>query len=166
MKDRVLTDFQLSTLFTEVESILNNRPLTHASSDINDYEALTPNHIMLGLHRKWDYMLDTEERDVLSRRKWRQVQGASIDFWNSWRTRYLPLLMKRPCWQGTAPNYQQGELVLLSKDDSPVKGKWDLARIDKVFPGKDDVVRTVEVRTKDGVYVRPVSKLAKLEDNE
>ena len=74
--------------------------------------------------------------------------------------------MKRPCWQGTAPNYQQGELVLLSKDDSPVKGKWDLARIVKVFPGKDDVVRTVEVRTKDGVYVRPVSKLAKLEDNE
>ena len=165
MKDRVLTDFQLSTLFTEVESILNNRPLTHASSDINDYEALTPNHIMLGLHRKWDYMLDTEERDVLSRRKWRQVQGASIDFWNSWRTQYLPLLMKRPCWQGTAPNYRQGELVVL-KDDSPVKGKWNLARIVQVLPGKDDVVRTVEVRTKDGVYVRPVSKLAKLEDNE
>ena len=39
-------------------------------------------------------------------------------------------------------------------------------RIVQVLPGKDDVVRMVEVRTKDGVYVRPVSKLAKLEDNE
>ena len=52
MKDRVLTDPQLATTFTEVEAILNSRPLTHASSDSNDLEALSPNHIMLGLHRR------------------------------------------------------------------------------------------------------------------
>ena len=165
MQDRVLTDSQFITLLTEVESILNNRPLTSASSDINDLEALTPNHILLGLHQNWDSMLDTNERDVLSRRKWRQVQGAAAEFWKRWHMEYLPLLTKRPCWKGTTPNYQSGELVML-KEDNVVKGKWKLARIVKTLPGKDDVVRTVEVQTKDGKYVRPVSKLAKLEEDE
>ena len=39
MQDRVLTDSQLATTLTEVESILNNRPLTQASSDVEDLEA-------------------------------------------------------------------------------------------------------------------------------
>ena len=52
------------------------------------------------------------------------------------------------------------------KDDNAVKGKWELARIVNTFPGKDNVVRTVEVQTKDGKYVRPVAKLAKLEDDK
>ena len=50
------------------------------------------------------------------------------------------------------------------KDDDAVKGKWDLARILRTLPGRDNVVRTVEVKTKDGIYVRPVSKLARLEE--
>ena len=154
MQDRVLTDSQFATVLTEVESILNNRPITSASSDVNGFEALTPNHIT---------MLDTDERDVLSRRKWRQVQGAVVDFWQRWRLEYMPLLMKRPCWKGNVPNYQPGDLVML-KNDKFVKGKWELARIVKTLPGKDNVVRTVEVRTKNGNYVRPVHKLAKLED--
>ena len=32
----------------EVESILNNPPITPASDDVNDYEALTLNHILFG----------------------------------------------------------------------------------------------------------------------
>ena len=33
------------------------------------------------------------------------------------------------------------------------------------MPGDDGVVRTVEVRTEDGTYTRPVSKLHRLEEN-
>ena len=40
----------LTTFLVEVENILNCRPITRVSSDPNDLDALTPNHILL-LHQ-------------------------------------------------------------------------------------------------------------------
>ena len=108
MKDRVLTDPQLYTLVTEVESTLNSRPLTHFSDDVTDLEPLTPNHILLGLHRNWGYMCDTDDKDVISRKKWRQVQAAANAFWRRWKTEYLPKLTKRSRWQSEVPNFEVG----------------------------------------------------------
>ena len=39
-----LTDEVLDTLFCEVENQVNGRPITKVSDDVNDLEALTPNH--------------------------------------------------------------------------------------------------------------------------
>ena len=68
-------------------------------------------------------------------------------------------------WKTKKPSYKVGELVLL-QDDDVKRGKWPLARITKLMPGADDVVRAVEVRAKRGVYVRPVTKLYKLEEED
>ena len=165
MHEKVLTDPQLATLMTEVESVINSRPLTHVSEDINDLDAVTPNHLLLGQHRIWNHFCDIAESDVLSRRRWKQVQALKLIFWNRWRREYLPSLTKRTCWNQNITNYKVDELVVLKEDDLK-RVKWPLARIVKVLPAKDGVVRTVEVRTKDGVYVRPVTKLLKLEESE
>ncbi|XP_072020362.1 uncharacterized protein [Amphiura filiformis] len=47
LQEQVLTDDNLHTLFCEVEGILNSRPITRSSDDIDDLEALTPNHLLL-----------------------------------------------------------------------------------------------------------------------
>ena len=44
IKDRILTDFQMMTVFTEAKNIANNRPLTENSDNVKDFEALSPNH--------------------------------------------------------------------------------------------------------------------------
>ena len=76
----------------------------------------------------------------------------------------MPTLVKRVKWRRKKPSYAVGELVLL-QDDDVKRGKWPLARVTKVMPGSNNIVRTVEVRTRSGTYTRPVAKLFKLEDN-
>ena len=66
LKEKVLTDPQLATLLTEVESIFTNRPLTHISTDSEDLEVLTPNHILLGLQKQWGFVTDVDKKDVTS----------------------------------------------------------------------------------------------------
>ena len=165
LKNHTLTDSQLYTVLTEAESIVNSRPLTHISDDVNDLDPLTPNHILLGRHRNWSAIIDTSASDVFSRKKWRQVQGVSCEFWRRWKQEYLPTLTKRGKWRKGCCNLREGELVLLKDDDFTKKGKWPLARVTKVVPGKDGVVRVADIRTKDGEYTRPVTRLCRLEDN-
>ena len=50
IKEHVLNDPQLNTVFTEVERIVYSHPLTHVSDDVTDLEPLTPNHLLLGKH--------------------------------------------------------------------------------------------------------------------
>ena len=45
--ERLVNDEELRTFLVEVEKILNDRPITPVSSDPQDLEALTPNHILL-----------------------------------------------------------------------------------------------------------------------
>ena len=165
VKDHVLTDPQLYTLLTEAEYIVNSRPLTHISDDINDMEALTPNHILLGLHRNWASIDGTNADDITSRRMWKQVQALRAKFWTRWTKEYLPCLTKRACWRKNVPNVVLGDLVLV-QDEELKRKKWPLARVTKILPGKDDVVRVVEVKTKSGVYTRPVAKLFRLEHDD
>jgi hypothetical protein len=161
MKDVVLTDYQFITLLTEVERILNDRPLTPVSDDPDDLEALTPSHALLGHHRNWNSMSSAPQ--LTSRKRWKQVQFMSDNFWKRWRKEYLPLLTSRSCWRRKTRNISVDDLVLVNDPDVP-KGVWPLGRIKSVFKGTDGVVRSVEVRTKRGVFMRPVTKLVDLEE--
>ena len=46
--DRLSRDL-FATIVAETEAILNSRPLTHVSSDLDDDLPLTPNHFLMGL---------------------------------------------------------------------------------------------------------------------
>jgi len=45
--EHLVNEQTLTTFLTEIEKILNSRPITRVSSDPDDLEALTPNHILL-----------------------------------------------------------------------------------------------------------------------
>ena len=52
-------------------------------------------------------------------------------------------------------------MVLIKEDFLPCT-KWLLGRITEVFPGSDNKVRVVNVRTQNGVFKRAVTKIAVL----
>ena len=64
----------LRTVFAEVVTILNSRPLTPVSDDPSDYEPLTPSHFLL----QWqDFALPPgcfEREDLYRRKQWRRAQ--------------------------------------------------------------------------------------------
>ena len=82
MKNTMLADFQLMTIFTEIENIINNCPLTDVSDDFDDLEALTPNHFLLGKYNNMEISANDENID--SRKLWKQAQDLTKQFWRLW----------------------------------------------------------------------------------
>ena len=115
--DRLLTEEQLYTFLTEVESILNNRPLTHVADNPSDLEALTPNHILLGMHKNQAFVTGVDEKEVTSRRKWRQVQALSRIFWERWVKENVPNIIKRHKCAKRNREITIDELVLLADEE-------------------------------------------------
>ena len=70
---------------------------------------------------------------------------------------YLPTLMRRAKWQSKGRQVSIGD-VILPVDYNSSRGKWDLARVQEVYPGADGVDRNVMVKTKNGDYKRSVQK--------
>lgn len=151
----------LYTLFCEVESILNNRPISRASMDLNDLEALTPNHLLLlktqpclppGLFRK---------DDLYSRRRWRQVQYMADLFWKRWIREYLPQLQERQKWLVKKRNFQLGDVVLIVDDAAP-RSSWIMGKVIQLMQDRRGLTRQVKVKTKSTCLNRPITKICLL----
>ena len=161
LKDQLVSDYTLMTVFTEAESLVNSRPLTHVSDDINDLEALTPNHFLLGRASLNLSPAIIYHDDVNHRRRWKRAQALTNQFWRRWLLEYLPTISTRPKWHNSEVNVEIGDLALLVEKEVP-RGKWLLARVIKLHPGDDNIVRVVDVKTKNGNFRRPITKLCLL----
>uniref|UniRef100_A0A5S6QC57 DUF5641 domain-containing protein n=1 Tax=Trichuris muris TaxID=70415 RepID=A0A5S6QC57_TRIMR len=162
LNGRTTSDEILLTVFVEVESLLNSRPLTHISIDPSDPEPLTPNHFLLGRpcpHVPPDVVT---EIDISSRRKWRAAQAIVENFWRRWLREYVPSLIERRKWLRARRNLKKGDIVLVVDPRTP-HGHWPFGTVIECYPGKDGIVRVAKIKTKHGIYVRPVTKLSLFE---
>ena len=156
-----LTDDVLHTFLCEVEGVINSRPITSVSSDLDEPEPLTPNHLLLlrgSSPLPWGEFLEGETY----RRRWKHVQVLVDAFWKRWTSEYLTLLQLRPKWQSVRNNLKQGSLVLMIDELKP-RGSWPLGLVTAVKSSSDGLVRSATIKTKDGSYVRPITKLVRLE---
>ena len=163
LQNQVLTDEVLLTAFAEVEWLVNSHPLTEVSSDVDDLEALTPNHFVIGRGTVNLPPGVFVNREISSHIHCRQAQVVADHNWNRWLREYLPCLITRKKWLQPTANINIGDLVLVF-DYAVPRGCWPLGIIVNVFPGHDNIVRSAEVKTKFGVMKRPVTKLALLEE--
>lgn len=159
--DELFTFEQFVTFTTEIEAILNSRPLTPLSSDPNDLSALTPGHFLIGcaITSLPEDDLTTTANNRLS--NWQHIQKVKQDFWARWSKEYINHLNVRPKWTKGSHEIKEGTIVVL-KDDNLPPLQWMLGRVTEIHPGKDDITRTVTVRTSTGMYKRNVRKLAPL----
>ena len=156
-----LDDEGLQTVFCEVEAILNSRPITTVSDEVNDLEALTPNHILLlkGKPALPPGLFD--KKDLYIRRRWRQVQYIADLFWKRWISEYLPLMQERQKWSRERRSLTPGDVVIVADSTAP-RGSWMMGKVLEVKSDARGLVRTVRLKTKNSVLERPVTKLCLL----
>lgn len=161
LKEQTLSEENLITLMCNIENIINSRPITKLSDDPNDPLPLTPNHL-LKLRSSPDLPPGKFVKEDLYRRRWRQVQYLADLFWTRWINEYLPILQQRQKWLKAKENLAIGDLVIVADDNSP-RYRWPLGLITAVYPGKDNLVRTVQVKTRSRLLERPITKICLLE---
>jgi len=157
---RSLTPEVLSTCMAIVEQNLNSRPITPVSSDVNDLEALTPNHFLLGRSNLAIPYIPNAENFTVNRKTFKQAQAYADHIWQRWMKEYIPLLTPRKVWNTVdSAGPKNGDLVWLV-EASDKRGHYPLARVLETFPSKDGHVRSVKLKTSKGTYIRPCVKLA------
>lgn len=92
--ERLLSDETLRTFLVEVETILNDRPITPVSSNPQDLDALTPSHILL-LRRNPCSSQDVFDESDKFKARWKLVHLLANEFWQRWTKEYLPTLQER-----------------------------------------------------------------------
>nr|XP_012143823.1 PREDICTED: uncharacterized protein LOC105662854 [Megachile rotundata] len=157
--DQKLTYEELYTLLTQIEACLNSRPLSPISSDPHDCTPLTPGHFLIGT--ALTALPEPDFTDVRTNRlnRYQLIQQMLQHFWQRWQKEYLHHLQQRNKWTATS-NHQlsKGTLVVIKEDNLPPL-RWCLGRITELHQGKDGVVRVVSVKTGDGLYKRPITKI-------
>lgn len=158
---------ELATALCQIEACLNSRPLCPMTNDPDDLNFLTPSHFLANgatLNRLEPSLLHINE-SKLSR--WQHVKYTAQTFWRKYSGEFLSRMQQRSKWNKTNRNLKVGDMVLLCDEvASPIK--WPIARVIQIHPGKDELIRVVTIRTTEGIYTRPITKLALLpiEDNE
>lgn len=157
-----ITDEELLSAVVGAEGLMNSRPLTYQSTNPSDLTPLTPNHF---LHRQLRRKFAPETVDEVAfnpRKRWRRVQELVRHFWHRWLREWISSLSGRKKWRSDQADLKVGDVVIVMSTDTP-RGKWPLGRIVKLFPGKDNKVRVVDVQVGRTVLRKPIVKLCPLE---
>ena len=169
-----LTDESLQTFLTEVEAIVNSRPLT--TDVINDATSPVPLNPINLLAMKSKIVMSPpgvfRSADMYCRKHWRRVQHLSNEFWSGWRKEVLLTLQNRQKWNNKTRNCKIGDIVLV-KDDME-RNRSPMAKVVATYKDYKDVVRSVRllmgsvdrVSQKSRYLERPVNKLVVLVKNK
>ena len=143
---------ELLTALTEVEMVLNTRPLTYVFVD--DFEEpLTPSHLLIGrriMSLPDPVPSDDSDEEVtanLLSRPSKHLNFTLNRFWKHWRNEYLLELREAHRHnKGTnAASVEIGDIVVVHSDKQP-RGFWKLGRVEHTITGRDGKTRGAAVR--------------------
>lgn len=160
-----LTYEDFYTLLVRIEGILNSRPLCPISQDPDDLSALTPAHFLVG--KPLTALPEFNVTDVPESRldRWQHIQAISQHFWSRWSKEYLGELQTRTKWRTQSQMHLALGALVIIKDENAPSMSWQMGRITKLHPGKDNVVRVVDIKVPNGEITRAVNKICILPIN-
>ncbi|GFX05903.1 integrase catalytic domain-containing protein [Trichonephila clavipes] len=157
----IFTYEELLTILCECEKFVNSRPLTYLSEDMQDLTPITPARFLFEIPT-----VDTKDLDVRDANHFRKrlrFRAKEIEeLKRRFRNEYLGQLIQRQKQHPQSSNIQVGDIVLIGNDWKK-RLQWPLARVIKLIPGKDGLVRTVKLKTQSCTLIRPIQSVFPLE---
>ncbi|KAG7308763.1 hypothetical protein JYU34_005994 [Plutella xylostella] len=155
-----LTFEELSSMFAQIEAILNSRPLCPLSTSPLDFQALTPGHFLIG--RPLTSLPTPSLIDINFNRldRFQRLEQLRQHFWQRWANEYISQLQQRTKWRVKSNELKLNDLVLLKEDTSPLH--WRLGRVHQIFPGPDGVPRVADISTTNGIMRRALNRICLL----
>ena len=166
LRNKKLNEEQFRTAVAEAQAVVNSRPLTYASNDLED-EPLTPAHLVRGtavLTLPPIEIIDENDTCAQARNQHMLLTQALTSFRERWREEYLTTLLQRHEERRSTHSVKlrRNQLVLLHYPGS-ARYNWPLARVLEVFPDSEGIVRSVRLLCKGEEYLRPISQIVPLE---
>jgi len=153
-----ITDEVLSTVFAEIETIINDRPISQVLED-GACVILRPRDLLSAACIP-DRVHVLESRHVST--AWKKAKSLADAFWRRWVKFYIQQQQTRSKWHDEKENLKVDDIVLVS-DVQLTRRDWPLGRVTKITYGRDGLVRTVDLICGGKVIRRPVSKLVHLQ---
>ncbi|GFU31348.1 DUF5641 domain-containing protein [Trichonephila clavipes] len=148
------------TVLCDCESLINSRPLTYVTDDVEDLEPLTPAMCLPDIREVGVPELDQIDENKLNKRLVYRNRIQNV-LRKRFRVEYLGQLRETRNIKGEN-TLSEGDIVLVG-DDHTKRLNWNLGKILKLYPVKDKKVRVAQVKTKFGSFLCPVQKLYLLE---
>lgn len=172
---RAMLSFEeLRTILVEIESTLNNRPITYVYDDEEGVSyPLTPSSLIYG--RRTTNLPNDSQFEIVSTnesltRRARQHKKILNEFAEQWRREYL--LSIRESTKSSHGEVRDviavGDVVILKNDSTP-RLFWKLAKVEEVLRSSDGIVRSAKIRVlnsdkrKPIILRRPIQHLIPLE---
>ena len=95
------------------------------------------------------------------KKRYQYIKKVADEWWALWMRYFVPNLQTRTKWFKKRENLAVGDIVLVVNPQVQ-RAHWKMARVQEVFPGKDGYIRSAEIKSDDGSYIRPISKLVLL----
>jgi len=118
--------------FCKAEALINSRPLTYQSANLNDNLPLTPNHF---LHGQMGGQFAQEVMDEIGydpKRQWRRIQELVRHLWYQWLREWIPILSPREKWFKLKKDLKPGDCILMITPSTP-RGQRPLGRVMEVW---------------------------------
>ena len=160
-----LTWDELSEIMLDVEIQINRRPLSYIEDDVQ-LPTLTPSTFLFQRSSLLPEQVPWREEDVNLRRRAKYLKSCKEQLWRRWTRQYLTTLRERHNLNHKRRNFQVkvGDVVIIRSDEKN-RNRWPIAVARQLYPGRDGIVRAVQVDTGKGQLERPVQHLYPMELN-
>ena len=157
-----MTYSEFEEILLDVEINLNNRPLTHVEDDIQ-LNVLTSNSMILGRNVSTVKSNAGDDSDEWTERQ-KYLLRCKGNAWKRSKHEYLVALRERQnlSHKDRARKINIGDIVI-TKSESKTRSHWNIGKVSRLYTGKDEVMRAVQMQVWTKFLVRPIQLLYTLE---